>query len=143
MNQIIKVAETPEEIELCKSVRTKVFQQEQGISSELDFDGEDDACQHILALVDQKAVGTLRLKQIEPTTYKLQRMAVTNDQRGQGLGRLMVEKAEEHAKENGFEKIILSAQETAKGFYEKLGYEVVGDPYTEAGLPHVKMQKLL
>ncbi len=36
-------------------------------------------------------------------------------------------------------KIVLNAQVTAKTFYAKFGFEVSGDEFIEAGMPHVKM----
>jgi len=35
----------------------------------------------------------------------------------------------------------MNARKTAKGFYEKLGYEIKGDEFVEVTLPHFYMQK--
>jgi predicted GNAT family N-acyltransferase len=40
-------------------------------------------------------------------------------------------------------EIVINAQEYVKGLYEKLGFEVVGDRFDEAGIAHVKMKKIL
>ena len=37
----------------------------------------------------------------------------------------------------------MHARETAVGFYEKLGYKVVGDKFTEVTIPHYVMEKKL
>lgn len=43
----------------------------------------------------------------------------------------------------GYARIYLHAREYAVGFYEKLGYECFGEPFTEVGIPHRHMQKFL
>ena len=40
-------------------------------------------------------------------------------------------------------EIVLHAQDHALGFYERCGYEVEGDGFEEAGIPHHKMRKPL
>jgi predicted GNAT family N-acyltransferase len=37
----------------------------------------------------------------------------------------------------------MHARKTAMGFYEKLGYEKIGDEFTEVTIPHYKMEKRL
>jgi hypothetical protein len=43
-NPSIIVAKLPSEIEAVKFIRKRVFQEEQGVRAELDFDGEDENC---------------------------------------------------------------------------------------------------
>jgi len=35
----------------------------------------------------------------------------------------------------------MHARKTAIGFYEKSGYSVIGDEFTEVGIPHFEMVK--
>jgi N-acetylglutamate synthase-like GNAT family acetyltransferase len=72
---------------------------------------------------------------------KLRAMAVYPDLQGSGLGRLLVQAAEAWAWQQGFETIVLHARKAALGFYERLGYEVLGAEFTEVGIPHRLMQK--
>ncbi|MSE20446.1 GNAT family N-acetyltransferase, partial [Lactobacillus parabuchneri] len=37
----------------------------------------------------------------------------------------------------------LGAQKTAIGFYQRLGFEQYGEPFTEVGIPHVNMRKVV
>jgi len=39
--------------------------------------------------------------------------------------------------------MVMHARKTALGFYEKLGYNVVGDEFTEVTIPHFVMEKNL
>jgi predicted GNAT family N-acyltransferase len=95
---------------------------------------------------------------------KLSRMAVSKTLRGKGIGALIVQQAESwllkilaegggthqgamgsggensHEGEQGSVQnltIIVSSQMQAKGFYEKLSYNVYGEPYDEEGMDHV------
>lgn len=72
---------------------------------------------------------------------KLRQMAVVKSFQGKGAGKRLVLDFEVFLKERGVTLIEFSARETAILFYEKLGYEVVGDPYLEQGIEHIKMQK--
>ena len=52
-----------------------------------------------------------------------------------------MEKLCEYAMENGYLGVELSAVETAVGFYQKQGFETIGDYYLETGVPHIYMKK--
>jgi predicted GNAT family N-acyltransferase len=50
---------------------------------------------------------------------------------------------ESRAREAGYERVRLAAQVPVVGFYERLGYEVVGETFEDAGIPHRSMVKSL
>lgn len=81
------------------------------------------------------------LTKIADDTCKLRQMAVHQKIQGTGLGAAMMNYAEQLAKDAGFKKMVMNARKTAKGFYEKLGYEIKGDEFVEVTLPHFYMQK--
>ena len=70
-------------------------------------------------------------------------MAVLNNLQGKGIGRALMQFAENIARDLGYKKLTMHARVTAVGFYEKLGYSVVGDQFIEVTLPHHSMEKLL
>jgi predicted GNAT family N-acyltransferase len=39
--------------------------------------------------------------------------------------------------------MVVHARDVAVGFYERLGYQSVGEPFVEIGLPHQTMEKEL
>lgn len=39
--------------------------------------------------------------------------------------------------------MVLHARDVAKGFYRSMQYRVVGDEFTEVGIPHYHMEKEL
>jgi len=81
------------------------------------------------------------LTKVADDTCKLRQMAVRPKIQGTGLGAAMMMYAEQVAKDAGFKKMVMNARKTAKGFYEKLGYEIKGDEFVEVTLPHFYMQK--
>ncbi|WP_438433466.1 GNAT family N-acetyltransferase [Gorillibacterium sp. sgz500922] len=138
-----------EALEACFAIRLRVFVDEQQVPAEeeLDeFDADWTACRHFLALVDGQpaATGRYRSYQESPPTVKLQRIAVSSEYRGTGVGRSLVLAMEQDAASRGAALSVLDAQCQAEPFYVKLGYETVSsEPFLDAGIPHVRMRKKL
>jgi len=97
----------------------------------------------IAAFEEEKMLGCCMLIRSDAQTVRLRQMAVLNNLQGKGIGRALMQFAENIALDRGFRKIMMHARKTATGFYEKLGYEVSGDDFIEVTLPHVIMEKYL
>ena len=72
-------------------------------------------------------IGTFGVQRVTGTDVELRRMYIDSQYRGQGLSRRMLTHAEEHARQQGFHRMILSTaelQEAAVKFYDKSGYEL-------------------
>lgn len=123
-----------------RAIRETVFIHEQGVPVELEWDGLDSACAHVLAWNDRgEAIGTARMQQ----NGTIGRMAVLKDWRGRGVGRALLQTLLDLATRRGLSRVTLSAQTHALGFYERAGFDVVGEPFIDAGIPHRKMVKEL
>jgi GNAT superfamily N-acetyltransferase len=70
-------------------------------------------------------------------------MAVPNNMQGKGIGRALMIFAENIARDLGYRKLCMHARKTAVGFYQKLGYSITGDEFTEVTIPHYIMEKTL
>ncbi len=92
---------------------------------------------------DDEMLGCCMLCPINHHTLRLRQMAVQNNLQGKGIGASMMNFAETVARDKGFKKMVMHARKTALGFYEKLGYSVVGDEFTEVTIPHFVMEKSL
>ena len=82
------------------------------------------------------AVSTI-CREVPPGTvrahaWRLRGMASVAEVRGQGVGRRLARSCIEHAREHGAEIVWCSSRQESVGFYEGLGFVVVGEPY---GLP--------
>lgn len=95
------------------------------------------------AFEEDKMLGCCLLTQIDKDTVRLRQMAVQNNLQGKGIGASMMNFAENIARDNGFKKMVMHARKTAVGFYEKLGYNVIGNEFTEVSIPHFLMEKKL
>jgi len=98
---------------------------------------------HIGAFIDGKVAGVLILTRLNAKDIKMRQVAVDDGLRGKNTGTKMVAFAEEHAREKGYTTMVLNARKTAVGFYEKLGYEKIGEEFPEINIPHYKMRKCL
>ena len=92
---------------------------------------------------EDELLGCCLLTRLDKETVKLRQMAVQNNLQGKGIGELIVHFAENLARDRGYRVITMHARDSARGFYEKLGYEVVGDGFIEVKVPHHQMQKKL
>ncbi len=140
----IKITNYQDELETIKNIRVCVFQEEQGVDPALEFDGYDDDCVHFLAYLDDQAVGTTRIRYIEEDTVKIERLAVLSPARGQGVGTALMKEAIAVIKEQEkYKKIVVHAQVYVKNLYEKLGFQPIGDRFTEGEILHIKMVKFI
>lgn len=140
---LLKIVSYADERSAIQRVRTEVFQIEQGVAPELEFDGLDDTSTHLVAYWDSQAVGTARVRYLAPDIAKIERVAVLPSYRGRRIGEALMQQAIAHLKQQGVTKVKLSSQVHAQQFYEKLGFEPQGEVFEEAGIPHISMHQHL
>ena len=129
-------------IEQAKQVREIVFVQEQRIDTSLEYDDLDGVCTHVVGLLDSEPVTTARLRKVDSTVGKVERVATIQAARGHGYGKEIMDEVERVAKRQGLVELRLGAQLTALPFYEKLGYEAFGDEFLDADIPHRMLRKI-
>lgn len=138
---------TEEQLQMGLAVRKKVFVEEQKVPEEEEIDEYDvigDNAHHFLIMDNGEPAATGRLIYYKAGTAKMQRIAVHQHHRSKGYGRILLLAMEERARELGFEASVLDGQCHAEAFYSKLGYEVISkEPFYDAGILHVRMQKAL
>ena len=149
----IKLLETSEELHQAMKIRTKVFQEEQNIPVEIEFDGHDEKAFHVL-VVDKStneggahsspiATGrVLIVNDDDESSWKKQvgipmpmvgqrkrgvlgRIAVLPDYRRQGLGRKVVRFLEEVARQHDARHVSLTPHSYLEDFYGSLGFRRV------------------
>jgi predicted GNAT family N-acyltransferase len=98
---------------------------------------------HIAAFEDDQMLGCCMLVEEEPEMVRLRQMAVINDLQGKGIGRALMQFAENLARDRGYKKITMHARKNATGFYEKMGYRKKGVEFEEITIPHYVMEKEL
>jgi len=95
------------------------------------------------AFEEEKLLGCCMLVKEEAGVVRLRQMAVSNTVRGKGIGRALMDFAENIARDQGFRRLTMHARKTARGFYEHLGYEVTSEEFQEVTIPHFVMEKRL
>ncbi len=95
------------------------------------------------AFEDEDILGCCMLVEENPETVRLRQMAVLNNLQGKGIGRALMSFAENIARDRGYKILSMHARKNAIGFYEKMGYRVASDEFTEVTIPHFVMEKKL
>jgi predicted GNAT family N-acyltransferase len=140
----VRRAVTAEDRERAHALRHEVFVGEEGVPEALERDAADETADHVVAAdAAGRVVATGRLVRLDVNTGKVGRMAVAREVRGRGAGALVLAELERIARERGLATIVLHAQASARGFYDRLGYAAEGPAFEEAGIEHVLMRKSL
>jgi predicted GNAT family N-acyltransferase len=90
-----------------------------------------------------RLIACLILSDTGNNRMKMRQVAVCNDMQGKGIGRILSNAAESFARSKGYVQIYCHARKTAVPFYQKLGYTITGNEFTEVNIPHYMMQKML
>ncbi len=136
----IRVAEWEQDRDLIRGIRQEVFVAEQSVPPEIEWDGRDKACVHVIAeTVNRDVVGTGRLQ----LSGKIGRMAVLRPWRGSGIGSALLARLVEAASCRGIDKVYLHAQSQVVGFYEMAGFVAEGEEFMEAGIAHRLMTRTM
>jgi len=132
----VKIVTSDEERQQAYAIRYEVFVVGQGVPVDIEMDQHDEEAIHVLAILDGKPVGTARWR-TTPKGIKLERFAVLEEYRSQGVGAALVRFI---LGEVGQQPMIyLHAQEAVVPFYEKFGFVPVGEPFDEVGIQHREM----
>jgi predicted GNAT family N-acyltransferase len=111
----------------------------------LKFTSEDlakeDQEYHIGATDGTRIIGILLLKPVDDERIKMRQVAVHPNHQGKGIGKLMVDFAEDFATNLNYRVMELNARKVAVPFYLSQNYTTEGDEFTEVGIPHFKMTK--
>lgn len=95
------------------------------------------------AFEDEDMLGCCMLVEENADTVRLRQMAVLNDLQGKGIGRALMNFAENLARDRGYKNLTMHARKNVAGFYEKMGYKIEGGEFIELTIPHYLMVKKL
>lgn len=124
-------------------LRERVLREPQGMSfTSGELQAEQDS-QHLVCECDGQVIACAVLKPLGDGVVRLRQMAVEDEWRGKGIGRVLIGFAEQSARDAGYREIVMHARIRSEGFYERLGYVQEGGQFEEVGLPHRYMKKRL
>lgn len=124
-------------------LRTEILRKPLGMQFSEEEIKKEEQNIHIAAYEDEKLLGCCMLIRKEDGTIRLRQLAVLNNLQGKGVGRALIQFAENIARDLGYKKITMHARKQAVGFFEKLEYKTIGDEFLEISIPHFEMEKSL
>lgn len=95
------------------------------------------------AFDDDQILGCCMLVEENTEIVRLRQMAVLNDLQGKGIGRALMNFAENIARDRGYKIMSMHARKNVVGFYEKMGYKIASPEFIEITIPHYVMEKKL
>jgi predicted GNAT family N-acyltransferase len=126
----------------CVQLRTRVFVIGQNVPPDREVDQYEDDCSHYLAALNGVPVGTVRWRRYGQGGAKIERLAVLEEARGMKIGaQLMAYALGDIATVSDIEHVKLGSQDHAVPFYTALGFQIDGDGFEDAGIPHHNMVK--
>ena len=124
-------------------LRRQILRKPLGLDfTEEDINNEKDHV-HIAAFEEDEMLGCCMLTQETPNSVKLRQMAVKPGLQNKGIGKVLMQFAENIARDRGNKLMTMHARKTATGFYEKQGYQIKGNEFEEVTIPHYIMEKAL
>ena len=143
---IIKTPTTREEFKAYYALRYKVLREPWGHPKGTEKDDYEPISEHFMA-VDEKTgeiLGVIKLYEKAPGLGNVSHLAVATAQQHKGIGRFLIETAENRARERGFKTLGSMSRVTATAYFERHGYHVAGIPAPHLGTTHmVWMEKEL
>ena len=144
MMQVQQVTSASAEYEQARALRQAVLREPLGLRLEERERGAEAEQLHFVMLDAQGIVQACVIAvPLSKDQAKLRQMAVSPELHGQGVGRTLLEAVEFRLAQRGVTELNMHARLSATGFYEKLGYRQVGESFSEVGIPHIRMEKIL
>jgi len=128
-----------EDLSEVRAIRREVFVEEQSVAEDVEFDGTDDSCVHLLIYDDDLPVCTGRIF-IADDYFKIGRVATVMTHRGRGIATGLMQSLINACVAMGGTRQIIHSQAGSRGFYETLGFTTYGEEFEEAGIPHIAME---
>jgi GNAT superfamily N-acetyltransferase len=149
----IRPAELPQDLE---AIRALFAEYAESLGIDLGFQGFErevaelpgkyapPAGRLLLAWSDARPVGSIALRPLDATTCEMKRLYVRPEARGERLGRRLVERLLEEARQAGYARICLDTlpmMASAQSLYESLGFVPI-EPYVFNPIPGTKFLAL-
>jgi putative N-acetyltransferase (TIGR04045 family) len=121
------------------ALRKKVFIEEQNLFKRTDRDRHDKKAIHIVALYNNKVVGTVRVYKDKDDIWYGSRLAVVKKLRGK-VGKLLIQKAVDIVKEKGAKNFLAHIQVRNIPLFRRLQWTPIGQVFTYHGESHQLMR---
>ena len=139
---LCKTVVTSQELQAAYKVRHEIFVKEQKLFNKSDRDEYDSRAIHIVALLEDEVVGTVRVYERDSGVWFGSRLAVQRSCRGR-VGGLLVQKAIETVQELEAKQFFAYVQLHTVSFFKRRRWKPVGEPVDYQGKPHQLMEAQL
>ena len=121
-------------------LRYNVFVIDQGVDEALEFDGLDNEFRQFEIVFNNKEVIAGARAKVDKEEATIGRVVVKEDFQGFGIGTFLMHRIIFLLEKEGVKKVTIHAQTRVLGFYERLGFQKVGEEFEEAGIKHYQME---
>lgn len=104
-------------------------------------DGDEEGI-HLGLYQDSKLVTIISLFE-EGKSMRFRKFATLAAYQNRGLGKMMILKVIDYAKENNFERLWCDARTDALNFYKRVGFEKFSEPFFKENIEYYKIEKIL
>ncbi|NKB47226.1 MAG: GNAT family N-acetyltransferase [Legionellales bacterium] len=125
------------------ALRSQVFVVEQHCFYQ-DLDGQDQTSHHLLGYDSQKILQAyLRCYPIDSHNITIGRVVIAATQRQQGIGKVLMTHAIDFCRQQyPNHRIVIHAQYRLIHFYQELQFTACSEPFDQAGILHIRMERL-
>ena len=135
----VQKIDNKQDLEKVFNIRQKVFVEEQNVPREEEYDEFEAIATHYLATYNHEPAGVARWRETDKGV-KLERFAVLEGFRNKAVGSHILTQVLKDVKAAHPDKTVyLHAQLKAIPFYERQGFQKVGEQFTECDIEHFKM----
>ena len=138
----MKISEpTSDEIADYYHLRWKILRKPLDLEKGTEKDDLENESLHRVVKIDNQIIGVGRLHFIDDSKAQIRYMAVKDNFRGIGVGKLIVDEFVKISEKRNTKKIILYARESVIDFYKKLGFDIVREAHKLENIQHFLMEK--
>ena len=124
-------------------LRWKILREPLGLEEGTEKDDLEDQSIHRVVKIDDQIIGVGRLHFVDDNDAQIRYMAVEDNFRESGVGKLIVDEFIKISENRNTKKIILYARESVIDFYKKLGFDIVREAHKLKNIQHFLMEKII
>lgn len=130
-----------DEYETSIDIRNEAFRKPWGLDIRDEDLSSDQNMEMYGGYLNGKMIATIFLAEDDKDTARVKSVAILDEYRKHGLGRYLMNFIENVARERGYSKSNLMGRVSVEGFYHKLGYKTLSEPFDYHTIPHIEMTK--
>ncbi len=129
--------------ELTVALRDRVLRQPLGLRFSAEQLASESTCIHFTGSVNDQIIACCVAAKKQEGWFQVRQVAVDFDFQRRAFGRQLMEFVHGHIASLGGKDVFCHSRDVAESFYEKLGYQAVGEYFEEVSIHHIRMEKNL